>query len=77
LVYDLASGKRVRERRQDSLESGGKAVGNDDERWLRRIERTFDVKTGKVVSEDYYRHGTIVQSPGASRSAWIKIGKQK
>jgi hypothetical protein len=74
-AYDLKSGKVRREHRYDWLETGGKAVGAKTDSWLRRVERTFDVTTGRVTREEAFRHAQVEVAPGVQESRWVRVAK--
>lgn len=76
-AYDRTSGKKVYDRRDQVLETGGKALGGREEQWWRRTVRRFDAKTGNVASEEVFRYVTIIESPGVTRSGWLKIEQMK
>lgn len=75
--YDPHTGNNIRETREDLLETGGKAVGENKDAWWRKIERTYEAKSGKLKSEEYSRNAEINISPKESEYRWVKINKPK
>lgn len=62
--FDLNTGKVQREERFNLLEKGGLAVGAREERWLRKLVRTYDPNTGELKDEKVYHFTT---SPEGSK----------
>jgi len=56
--FDLKTGARRREERYDLLETGGKAAGGKEERWYRKLERTYAGDGKRVVKDEAFRHGS-------------------
>jgi hypothetical protein len=54
--YDPATGRLRYEDRYDWLDQGGKAVGGKEERWWRKISRTFDPASGAVTRTEVFRY---------------------
>jgi hypothetical protein len=53
--YNLETGKRRREERLDLLDKGGLAAGNREERWLRKLVRTYDADGKRALKEETFR----------------------
>ncbi len=55
---DTRTGRLRREEQYEVLERGGIAAGAEEEKWLRKLVRTFDPGTGALKSEETYRYGS-------------------
>ncbi len=62
--FDQSTGKVRREERFDLFEIGGLTVGAKEERWYRKLVRTYDPKTNRLISEEAFR---FTQSPEGSK----------
>jgi hypothetical protein len=74
-AYDSRTDRVTYERIQDFLRAGGASVGAEDP-WLRRIERWFDLGTGRLTREEVSRFAQVREGLG-SRSAWLKVDHDK
>jgi hypothetical protein len=54
-TFDPKTGRLRREERFDFMKTGGLALGAKEESWLRKIVRTHDAQTGKLVKEETLR----------------------
>ena len=69
--YVPDSGKVKREDRFEFPKTGGKAVGAKTEAWYKKTSRVFDIATGKVTTEEVFRHDQDAEPD----KRWVKIGK--
>ena len=69
--FDQKTGKVRREERFDSFESGGLAAGGKEERWYRKLVRTYDPNTSQLKAEEVFRFTT---SPDGSK--FVPVNKQ-
>jgi len=70
--YQPKTGKLRREDRFEWLAKGGRAAGALEERWWKKMARTFDLKTGQVTREKIFRYD---QTRGSDR--WVKVKAAK
>jgi hypothetical protein len=67
--FDMKTGKVRREERHDLFHSGGLAVGASEERWYRKLVRTYDANTSELKGEEVLRHAN---SPEGSKFVPVK-----
>ena len=67
---------RVRfERVLEHVPAGGLVLGADEDRWLRKVERTFDPRTRLLLREEVTRHAYVPLGGGRSQ-AWLPVGRE-
>jgi hypothetical protein len=70
--YDLKTGKRRCEVRLDLMEKGGLAAGNHEERWLRKLVRTYAADGQTTTKEELLRW--TASTPGRE---YVPVGKRE
>lgn len=65
--YEAKTGKLRCDVRFDWPTKGGRAVGAAEEKWWRKVVRTFDPATGRLRSEEVFRY-----DPAREGERWVK-----
>jgi len=62
--FDLKNGRLRIEVRFDLLEKGGVAAGGKEERWYRKLVRTYDAEAKRVEKEETFRYANTPKAGG-------------
>lgn len=76
-LFDISSGRPKSDAIYDSMQTGGRALGLDQDSWLRRTDREFEPFSGKLLSEKTWHSGWIELSKNIRKSAWISLQDHK
>jgi hypothetical protein len=71
-AYDRR-GRITFERVQEWVPSGGRLIGADEDRWLRRTERWFDARTRCVTREEIARRAYLPLGTSGRMQSWLPV----